>query len=307
MNSRRRGVVTTALLAVVTTLVALTSVIVGPAPQADATAYRYWTYWLGGSGPWTFSSRGADRVPADGTVDGWRFAVSEEAGSSSTPRVSSSFHGICGDTDPVAGSKRIGLVIDFGTAADAPPGDTPPGGVVARCIVVPSNANSYEVLVAATSIRVEDGMVCGVGGYPSSGCGEAVANPKPTDSGGGNNGSANDPNNPATGGSGNDEKQSTDHTNSSATDGAAGNQQQASGGPKHPASHGNNNDNGRQKAGPTKETELPTASTTQDALSAASAATLPTTNKGSPLGLVIALAIIAALCGAGFAVARRRR
>ena len=93
---------------------------------------------------------------------------------------SSSFQQICGSTEPVEGKKRVGLVIDFGTDADAPSGQTPPNGPVARCVVAPTTANGYEILASVTSLRVDAGMICGVAGYPTSGCGEAVKSPKPT-------------------------------------------------------------------------------------------------------------------------------
>lgn len=150
------------------------------APAADATSYRYWTYWQGSSGSWAFSTRGADRVPLDGTVDGWRFAISEAAGSSTRPHISSSFDAICRGKDPVSGMKRVGLVIDYGTVADSPPGQSPPSGAVARCLVLPTAATGYDLLVAATSIRVAGGLICGISNYPTSGCGDPVAEPKPT-------------------------------------------------------------------------------------------------------------------------------
>jgi len=134
---------------------------------------------VGGVGTWDFSTRGADRLPADGTVDGWRFAVSDAAGTSSQPSVSSSFDVICKDTDPVSGMKRVGLVVDYGTRSDAPRGQDPPAGVVARCLVLQTTATGYDALAAATSIRIAGGLICGISGYPRSGCGEPVAEPKP--------------------------------------------------------------------------------------------------------------------------------
>ena len=168
------------LTVVVATLVAtFLGALVHVAP-ADATSYRYWVYWTGGTGDWTFSSRGADRVPADGTVDGWRFAISQEAGSSATPRPASSFDAICGSMAPVDGMKRVGLVVDFGVSGDAPPGETPPSGPVAQCVLARPAANGYALLTKVTSLRVSAGMICGIAGYPASGCGEAVAYPKPS-------------------------------------------------------------------------------------------------------------------------------
>ena len=51
---------------------------------AQATAYRYWTYWHGGPSGWTFATVGSSGVATQGSVEGWRFAVSGVAGSRST-------------------------------------------------------------------------------------------------------------------------------------------------------------------------------------------------------------------------------
>jgi hypothetical protein len=43
---------------------------------------------------------------------------------------------------------------------------------VTACASVPANANGLQVLAAVTAVRsTPEGMVCGVGGYPASGCG----------------------------------------------------------------------------------------------------------------------------------------
>ncbi|MCZ3387457.1 MAG: hypothetical protein LH630_10960, partial [Actinomycetia bacterium] len=140
----------------------------GAAP-ADATSFRFWSYWLGSDDGWAFSSQGASRRPADGTVDGWRFAISEASSSTTTPRRSPSFARICGSTDPVDGNKRVGVVIDFGTTADAPDGETP-GALISRCVVAPEDANGYDVLAAVVALRSDGGLICGMNGYPATEC-----------------------------------------------------------------------------------------------------------------------------------------
>jgi hypothetical protein len=194
---RRPAYRTLALLAVLAVLVG--TVGAWGAGTAEATAYRYWSYWVGGGDGWSFSTQGAARRPADGTVDGWRFSVGEASSSTTPPRREPSFARICGDTDPVAGSKRVGLVVDFGTTSDAPPGETPPTLLV-RCVVVPEDANGYDVLSTAVTLRTQDGLICGMAGYPATECGAPVADPSPTNepkdaeqsggSGGGSSGGA---------------------------------------------------------------------------------------------------------------------
>jgi hypothetical protein len=147
---------------------------------ANATSYRYWTYWIGDSGNWAFSSVGAARRPPDGGVEGWRFEVSPAASSSQPPRTAASFAAICGSAQPAAGMKRVALVIDYGTASDAPPGERPPAGIVKVCQEVAADATGYQVLGAVAAIRAQGGLVCGIGGYPATGCGEPVADPRPT-------------------------------------------------------------------------------------------------------------------------------
>ena len=72
MTTRRRAIV--AALAVAVAVVVPSAVL--PA-TSQAAAYRYWSYWLGAEGGWTFSNVGpAFRSPADGTLEGWRFSVS---------------------------------------------------------------------------------------------------------------------------------------------------------------------------------------------------------------------------------------
>lgn len=175
---RRPARRTFALLAVLVVLAG--TVGAWGAGTAEASSYRYWSYWMGGGDGWGFSTQGAARRPADGTVDGWRFSISEASSSTTPPRREPSFARICGDTAPVAGSKRVGLVVDFGTTSDAPPGETPPA-LLARCVVVPEDANGYDVLATTVSLRTQDGLVCGLAGYPTTECGAPVADSSPTD------------------------------------------------------------------------------------------------------------------------------
>jgi len=277
-----------------------------PTATAEATSYRFWIYWTGSSGDWDFAAQGASRRPADGSVEGWRFAISEEVGSSSTPRLSSSFQQICGSTQPVEGKKRVGLVIDFGTDADAPAGQTPPNGPVARCVVAPTTANGYEILSSVTSLRVDAGMICGVAGYPTSGCGEAVKSPKPTKnpqpepSGNNSGGSATPSADPQDGNAG---ASNSDDGNSNGEDNGDG-----EGGNK---SDGQSDKKSDSQDGETREDSDGSTTTEQEsadaAIAAASANALPTTNSGSPVGAFVGAAVVAALLAAAIWLTRRRR
>ena len=167
-------------------LVAIACAVVIGAPAARAeTAYRYWSYWSVRDSAWSFATLGpASALPADGAVEGWRFAVTtEQASAQDAPRTdaASAFDAICGTTAAVDGRKRIALVLDFGDPADAPDGQTPPASVT-ECVVAAPDASGYQVLSSVADVRTEDGLVCGLDGFPGSGCADIVdaASPAPT-------------------------------------------------------------------------------------------------------------------------------
>ena len=167
-------------------LVAVVGIPVLAAGPAQATSYRFWSYWQGTTGSWQFARTGpAGHGVADGAVEGWRFAVSAGTGSAPQPSVSaaSAFNAVCGLVKKPADSIRVALVMDFGTAADAHPGDSLPSNPSSsQCVVLPaSGARGTSVLRAAGIATTDDnGLICSFTGYPSSGCGEVVADPTPT-------------------------------------------------------------------------------------------------------------------------------
>ncbi|NUK04985.1 hypothetical protein HRW23_18210 [Streptomyces lunaelactis] len=165
----------TRLLSLVLALgAALTVLGAGP---AQAAGYRYWSFWQSGGGKWTYATEGpATARPADGSVNGFRFSVSEDSGDSAQPRTAPDFEAICGRTPPKDGTKRIALVIDPGTAEDAPKGETPPASRSA-CAQVGEDATSAEALASvAKPLRYNsNALLCGISGYPRTGCGEQVS------------------------------------------------------------------------------------------------------------------------------------
>ena len=144
------------------------------AAPAQAAAYRYWGYFHLEKGAWAFAQSGpAQFVPKDGAVEGWRFAVADES-SVRDPRATPTFDALCAATKVAAGTKRVGLVIDYGRPADSADGTQPPA-VRATCVAVPEKATGSDVLVAAgATLRLEKGMTCGIDGWPAAGCGPAV-------------------------------------------------------------------------------------------------------------------------------------
>lgn len=157
-------------------LVAASAVLLG-AGSAEAAGYRYWSFWEGNGKNWEYATQGPSLLrPDDGTVQGFRFAVSQDSGDAAQPRRAPDFGAICADTPAKDGSKRVALVIDPGTAADAPDGEKPPAPRTA-CAQVAPDASSAEALAAvAKPLRYDSSaMLCAISGYPKSGCGEQVS------------------------------------------------------------------------------------------------------------------------------------
>ncbi|MGE9693580.1 SCO2322 family protein [Streptomyces sp. NRRL F-5630] len=183
MTVRRTGSPAVPLLVL---LAALACVLGVGAPASAASAYRYWSFWeRTDTGAWRYATRGpALARPGDGDVAGFRFAVSEDAGDATRPRTAPDFAALCAGTEARAGQKRVGLVIDFGTAADAPSGERPPGARTA-CARVPEDASAADALAAvAKPLRYDaSALLCGIADYPRHGCGEQVAAPSKKASG----------------------------------------------------------------------------------------------------------------------------
>jgi hypothetical protein len=168
MSLPRRGRLRAPLATLVAALLAV--LVASPAQAAD---YRFWAYYQLSNGSWAFAQKApADVVPTDGSVEGWRFAVGG-VDSSRFPRDVLTFDEVCGAAPAEAGKKRVGIVVDFGRAADSADGATPPDPK-AVCAVVPEAATSLDVLKSAGELRSDKGMVCGVAGYPAADCGGEV-------------------------------------------------------------------------------------------------------------------------------------
>ncbi|MFA3838144.1 SCO2322 family protein [Streptomyces aureus] len=158
--------------------------LVAGAGQAQATGYRYWSFWDRDGSAWVYASQGPSTArPSDGDVQGFRFSVSEDSQDSAKPRGTASFDSICAATPARGGEKRVALVIDFGTAQDAPSGEAPPKPRTA-CARVADDATSAEALAAvAKPLRYNNqALLCSIAGYPKTGCGEQVSSSEATES-----------------------------------------------------------------------------------------------------------------------------
>ncbi|TDD24117.1 hypothetical protein E1218_16860 [Kribbella turkmenica] len=136
--------------------------------------YRFWGYYQWSGGQWAFAQKGADVVvPADGAVEGWRYAVG--GAKPRVPRAAGDFEAVCGKTPAETGKKRVALVVDPGTPEDALSGETP-GPATGTCVVTDVNATGAKILAAVAPVRIEKGLTCGIEGYPAKGCGDQVKN-----------------------------------------------------------------------------------------------------------------------------------
>lgn len=158
-------------------LLASLLLVAGAGQAAQAAGYRYWSFWERDGDRWVYATQGPSTArPADGDVQGLRFAVSEDSSDAARPRGRASFETICARTPAKEGTKRVALVLDFGTPADAPEGETPPPARTA-CARVSPDATTAEALAAvAKPLRYDtNALLCAISGYPEQGCGEQVA------------------------------------------------------------------------------------------------------------------------------------
>ncbi|MFJ4960945.1 SCO2322 family protein [Streptomyces sp. NPDC088729] len=165
----------TALTALSAALLACSAVLLG-AGGAEAAGYRYWSFWEGEGSTWTYATQGPSLLrPDDGAVQGFRFAVSEDSADAARPRRAPDFAAVCAGTPAKDGTKRIAVVIDPGTAADAPDGERPPAPRTACARVAPDASSAQALASVAKPLRYDSSaMLCAISGYPASGCGEQV-------------------------------------------------------------------------------------------------------------------------------------
>jgi hypothetical protein len=159
------------------TLVAALLLVTGTAGSASAEdGYRYWNYSHLTGGDWEFAQTGpGDYTPKDGDVEGWRFGTSTVSQGIS-PRADLdkvTFDAVCEGAEASGGEKRVAVLVDFGTEADAQGAEVPePRG---ECAVVPAKATGQQVLESVVDVRADQGMTCALDGYPAKGCGDPVS------------------------------------------------------------------------------------------------------------------------------------
>ncbi|MFE2051447.1 SCO2322 family protein [Streptomyces sp. NPDC059459] len=158
--------------------------LIGTAGQAQAAGYRYWSFWDREGGSWIYATQGPSLTrPSDGDVQGFRFSVSENSDDAAQPRGTADFASVCARTPAEDGSKRVALVLDFGTASDAPAGENPPAPRTACARVSPDATTADALAAVAGPLRYDtNALLCAIAGYPKAGCGEQVsAKEQPTE------------------------------------------------------------------------------------------------------------------------------
>jgi hypothetical protein len=112
-------------------------------------------------------------------VEGWAFTFSSDSiPDAATPHLAPNFSRICGLVKTVpAGKKRIGLVVDFGSAFLRPKGEKMPRNFT-KCVVVDKNAVGVDVLSQVVKVRTEgSGFICAFSNYPAKECGAEITTP----------------------------------------------------------------------------------------------------------------------------------
>ena len=162
-------------------LAAIISSVIAPSANAADKGYRYWGYFQAApkAKTWTMAMTGPTVPIADGSVEGWAFTFSSDSvPDAATPRLAPNFSRICGLVRSVpSGKKRIGLVVDFGSAFLRPKGESMPRNIT-RCVVVDKNAVGIDVLSQVVKARSDaSGLICAFNNYPAKECGAEVPTP----------------------------------------------------------------------------------------------------------------------------------
>jgi hypothetical protein len=158
----------------------LISTFITPPAQAAEKGWRYWGYFQSAPGKtaWTAAMTGPTVDIADGSVEGWSFVFSSDDSPSVQPRVKPDFKKICADVNADKETKRIAVVIDFGSAAYSPKGEKV-RKTMTTCVRTAKESQGIDVLGQVTKIRAAgSGLICGLAGYPAKECGVEIATPK---------------------------------------------------------------------------------------------------------------------------------
>ena len=161
-------------------LISTLPTLVAPSAHAAEKGWRYWGYFQAAPNKtaWTAAMTGPTVDIADGSVEGWSFVFSSDDIPSVQPRVKPDFKSICKGMKSDKDTKRIAVVIDFGSASYAPKGEKV-RKTITTCVRTAKESQGIDVLGQVTKIRAAgSGLICGLAGYPAKECGVEIATPK---------------------------------------------------------------------------------------------------------------------------------
>ena len=163
------------------TIIAIFFISALAAPShATEKGYRYWGYFQAepGSTSWTEAMTGPTTNVPDGSVEGWVHTFASGTVNAYPPRTAPDFNALCKKTPRISGKKRVGVVVDFGSLALKPRGESLPRRVT-TCVQIQMNATGADILAAATKIRAaSSGFICGINGYPAKECSAEIPTPR---------------------------------------------------------------------------------------------------------------------------------
>jgi len=158
----------------------LISTFITPTAHAAEKGWRYWGYFQAAPGKtvWTAAMTGPTVDIADGSVEGWSFVFDSEDIPTMKPRVTPNFKSICAGVKADKDTKRIAVVIDFGSSAYSPKGEKVKK-TITTCVRTAKESQGIDVLGQVTTVRgAGSGLICGLSGYPAKECGVEIATPK---------------------------------------------------------------------------------------------------------------------------------
>lgn len=162
------------------TIAIFTILVLASPAQSTEKGYRYWGYFQAepGSSSWTEAMTGPTTNVPDGSVEGWVHTFASSSVNAYPPRTAPDFHALCKKTPRSSGKKRVGVIVDFGSLALKPRGESLPRRVMS-CVQIQMNATGAEILAEATKIRASaSGFICGINGYPAKECSAEIPTPR---------------------------------------------------------------------------------------------------------------------------------
>lgn len=170
-----------AITSLLLTLIASNTLLAFPTHAADEKGWRYWGYFQAapGTNSWSYATSGpAGSTPKDGSVEGWKFSFSSNTVDTGNPTLKPNFKATCAGVAAQSGMSRIAVVVDFGSRAIAPKGETVQA-TIRQCVTVKSGTNGFEILSKVIPIRTNSsGFVCGLNNYPAKECSTEISTPK---------------------------------------------------------------------------------------------------------------------------------